>query len=200
VTPSARFHNQHVVSAAPQHGRFIITLWRYVLWQRSAGWRCGESVLDRQLIDCVWVVFVRPFFRFSMTLKVLLRRARPKDGAPAKEAGQAARAQTKGRGPLEEPRPEKLGMGWPENPGHPPAVLQTMRAMETRWRRRREVPCPSNQPNRESGERFQRRGPAAIRPASRRRAESHRFAALSVISTWKGSGLRPPPRGAKSAL
>ena len=32
--------------------------------------------------------------------------------------GQAARVQTKRRGPLEEPRP-KVANGWPENPGHP---------------------------------------------------------------------------------
>jgi hypothetical protein len=42
-------------------------------------------------------------------------------------------------------------MGWPENPGHPPAVLQVMRAA------RRpiggappRVSCPSNAPNREA--------------------------------------------------
>jgi hypothetical protein len=30
----------------------------------------------------------------------------------------------------EEPRPGKVGMGWRENPGHPTALLQTMRATE----------------------------------------------------------------------
>ena len=40
---------------------------------------------------------------------------------------------------------------WPENPKHPPAVLQVMRALSERWgARRREFPCPSNQPDREN--------------------------------------------------
>jgi hypothetical protein len=48
--------------------------------------------------------------------------------------------------------PPKVGMGWPENPGHPPAMLQVMCAAWRPWAaRRRELPVPPVRPIPESG-------------------------------------------------
>jgi hypothetical protein len=56
-------------------------------WQRCAGSRCGRAIFDRQLTDCVWVVFIRPFFGFSLALGQSSRRIRryPPGSTPEEE-------------------------------------------------------------------------------------------------------------------